>query len=111
MDSSKIDMFFMANNGKFPLWQIDYMRQRLLALDDGRFAAVQSVDYKDPTVMLIISVVLGVLGIDRFLIGDIGYGVLKLITGGGCGILTLIDWFLIMDRTKTKNFENFISVT
>lgn len=111
MDSSKIDIFFATNGGKFPPAQVDYMRQRLITLDDSKFALIQSLDYQDPTIVLIVSIVLGYLGVDRFLIGDIGYGVLKLLTGGGCGVLALIDWFLIMDRTKTKNFEKFISVT
>ena len=50
----------------------------------------------------------GVLGIDRFLIGDIGLGVLKLLTAGCCGIFTLIDYFMIMNRTKETNFQKFM---
>lgn len=34
-------------------------------------------------------------------------GVLKLITCGGCGIWTIIDWFLIMGVTKDKNYARF----
>ncbi len=37
---------------------------------------------------------LGGLGIDRFMRGQILYGVLKLITVGGCGIWALIDWII-----------------
>lgn len=33
----------------------------------------------------------GVLGIDRFYRGQIGLGILKLLTAGGCGIWALID--------------------
>jgi TM2 domain-containing membrane protein YozV len=46
---------------------------------------------KDPTTMLLISIFVGGLGVDRFMLGDTGMGVLKLFTGGGCGILWLID--------------------
>jgi len=40
---------------------------------------------------LLLSVVLGILGIDRFFKGEAGWGVLKLITGGGLGIWYLVD--------------------
>jgi len=53
---------------------------------------------------LIVSIVGGHFGIDRFLIGDIGLGIGKLITCGGLGVWTIIDWFLIMDATRSKNF-------
>jgi hypothetical protein len=34
-----------------------------------------------------------------------GLGVAKLLTCGGLGIWTIVDWFLIMERTKEVNFE------
>ncbi len=49
----------------------------------------------DWTTLLILSVVLGGLGVDRFFSGHIGLGVLKLITIGGCGIWALIDIIMI----------------
>jgi TM2 domain-containing membrane protein YozV len=47
------------------------------------------------TVALILSVLLGGLGIDRFYLGQIGLGILKLLTGAACGIWWLIDVILI----------------
>ena len=49
----------------------------------------------DWTTLLILSVLLGGLGVDRFFAGHIGLGVLKLITVGGCGIWALIDIIMI----------------
>ena len=45
---------------------------------------------------LLLSFFLGGLGIDRFYLGYIGLGTLKLITFGGFGIWALIDFILIV---------------
>lgn len=70
-------------------------------------ASIRLAQSKDPTIVLLISIFLGQFGIDRFFVGDTMMGVLKLITCGGCGIWTIIDWFLIMGVTKDKNYANF----
>ncbi len=54
-----------------------------------------AVKGKDWLVALLLSIFLGTLGIDRFYLGYIGLGILKLITAGGFGIWWLIDVILI----------------
>ena len=51
---------------------------------------------KDWTVLLILSILLGGLGVDRFYAGSIGLGILKLLTAGGCGIWWLVDIIMIV---------------
>jgi TM2 domain-containing membrane protein YozV len=104
MDQSKIDMFIASNGSKFPEEKQMAIRELLANLDDSKFNVVQAVSYKDPTTMLIISIVAGSLGIDRFMLGETGLGVAKLLTSGGCGIWTIIDWFTVTKRTKEYNF-------
>lgn len=50
---------------------------------------------KDWLLTLLLSVFVGGFGVDRFYTGYIGLGILKLLTGGGCGIWWLIDVLLI----------------
>ena len=73
--------------------------------------AYAAMDMKDPTIAIILSVLAGTLAIDRFYIGDIGLGVAKLLTCGGLGIWWLVDLFLIMNRTKEKNYQLFMQMT
>ncbi len=61
-------------------------------------------EQKEFLVALLLSIFLGQLGVDRFYMGYIGTGILKLITLGGCGIWWLIDVILI--ATKNLNDAN-----
>jgi len=105
MDSQKVDMFLMTNAKYFQGHHLNYIRERLMIADDSKWAMIQSVEFKDPTTIIIVSLLAGGFGIDRFLIGDTGLGVGKLLTCGGLGIWTIVDWFLIMDATRQKNME------
>ena len=58
-------------------------------------APVSADDSKDWLTALLLSIFLGQLGVDRLYMGYIGLGVLKLLTGGGCGIWWLVDVIMI----------------
>jgi hypothetical protein len=105
MDVQKVDMFIMANGKYFESHQIMQIRERLLAVDDSKWVAIQSLSLKDPQTSLILSILGGQLGIDRFVIGDTGLGIGKLLTCGGLGIWAIVDWFMIQGATREKNFE------
>ncbi|MEI7690321.1 MAG: TM2 domain-containing protein [bacterium] len=55
--------------------------------------------------VLILSIFLGQLGIDRFMMGQVGLGILKLITFGGFGIWWLIDVIMIATKHEFKGIE------
>lgn len=103
MDQNKINMFLATNAKFFTPAQLTDLRNRITELDDSLLMYTSQL--KDPTTALILSIFTGGLGIDRFYIGDTGMGIGKLLTGGGCGIWSLIDWFLIMDDTRNKNYQ------
>lgn len=105
MDAQKVDMFIMANGKYFSEEKISFIRTRLLELDDSRWVPISSLQFKSPTVALVLSIFLGCYGIDRFYIGHIGLGVAKLLTCGGIGIWAIIDWFLILGATRNENLK------
>jgi TM2 domain-containing membrane protein YozV len=107
MESNKVDMFLISNGKFFESHHIGFVREKLMQADDSKWNILQTLDFKDPTMILIVSLIVGGLGVDRFLIGDTGLGVLKLVTCGGFGIWAIVDWFLIMGATKEKNIEKF----
>ncbi|QTG82056.1 Ltp family lipoprotein [Arthrobacter crystallopoietes] len=54
----------------------------------------------------LLSLLLGVLGVDRFYLGKIGTGVLKLVTFGGLGVWALVDLILVL-ANKTRDKRGF----
>ena len=107
MDAQRVDTYLMINGKHFESHQIDYVREKLLNLDEQQWKALQMTQFKDPTLVLIISLLGGNLGIDRFFLGDTGLGLAKLLTCGGLGIWVIVDWFLINGIAKEMNLQMF----
>ena len=51
----------------------------------------------------------GGLGIDRFILEDIGVGIGKLLTCGCCGLWWLVDLIYIMDATLDNNYQTMLT--
>ncbi len=110
MEQNKIETFIASMGSKFPSEKLMLMRNQLEKVDDSKLMVIQSIQYKDTTTLLIVSLFLGSLGVDRFMLGETGLGVAKLLTCGGMGIWTIIDWFTIMGRTRELNYQKFTQV-
>lgn len=106
MESDKVNHILMMLSSKIPMESILSVRTRLenSELSEAEMMTLLT-QMKDPLLSILLSVFVGTFGVDRFYIGDVGLGIGKLLTGGGCGIWWLIDIFLIMDATKQKNLE------
>ena len=102
--------FLIENQKKFKTVDLMVIKEQLDKLSDKQLFMLNSMDFKDPTVSVVLSVLVGGLGIDRFYIGDTGLGVLKLITGGGLGVWWLVDMFVITGKTKKNNIKDFHEV-
>ena len=110
MAQDKVDTYIMTNQKYLPAEKIVFLKQKLLEIDETKFSLVSAVEMKDPTTLLLVSIFLGTLGIDRFMLGETGMGILKLLTVGLCGVLTIIDWFTIQKKTRDLNFNNLMLV-
>jgi TM2 domain-containing membrane protein YozV len=109
MDLQKVDMFMMLNAKYFEGHHLPQIREKLIELDEAKWPLVLNLQFKSADTLMIISLSAGQLGIDRFMLGDTGMGVLKLLTCGGFGIWTIVDWFSIMGFTREKNLETFLN--
>ena len=67
VDAQRVDMWIMSNAKYFEGTQIDKIRQHLLTLDESKWTLISSAQLKDPTTVLIVSILVGGLGIDRFM--------------------------------------------
>ena len=110
MTQDKVDTYIMTNQKYLPAEKIVFLKQKLLEIDETKFSLVSAVEMKDPTTLLLVSIFLGTVGIDRFMLGETGMGILKLLTVGLCGVLTIIDWFTIQKKTQDLNFNNLMLV-
>jgi TM2 domain protein len=101
----------LSTYGKyFPQERFADVKTILENMSEDKQAALAMAEFKDPTISLIISLLGGGLGIDRFYIGDTGLGIAKLLTCGGLGIWSIIDWFLIMSAVREKNFQKLLAL-
>lgn len=108
MDTQKVDLYVVSNQKYFPADKIVYLKEKLAQADEAKFNLVTACELKDPTTILIMSILFGGLGVDRFMLGQIGMGLLKLFTLGCLGILTIIDWFTVQKKAREINFNKIM---
>lgn len=110
MEAQKVDLFIMSNSKFFESHKVYAIREALLNVDNSKWGQITSLQFTDPTITLIVSILAGVFGVDRFMIGDVGLGVGKLLTCGGLGVWSIVDWFLIQKATQEKNADKLRQV-
>lgn len=111
MEKEKINQILISYKDYIPNDKVAYLKSVLEKTSDDAFENILSAKTYNPTTTLILSILLGTLGIDRFYIRDIGLGICKLLFGFlTFGIWPLIDIFFSFKKAKAKNLENLLSL-
>ena len=95
----------MTNKDALPEDKLPHLRAKLLEMPEDKWANISLLEFKSPMTLLMVSIFLGGWGVDRFMLGQTGAGIGKLLTAGGCGIWWLIDLFNISKLTKDYNWR------
>ncbi len=109
MTEEKLIAVLNAVSDKIPENKMYMFKEKLRSADDDKAEVLLCEKLHNPTHILLFSIFLGGLGVDRFIIGDTGLGVAKLLLGWcTCGIWPLIDIFLSYKSAKEKNFNKLM---
>lgn len=100
-----VTTYLAVNADKFPQESLTNIQKQISHLSTSQQTYLSTLQLKDPTLALLLSFFFGTFGVDRFYIGNITLGILKFLTIGGCGIWTIIDWFIMMKTTRQQNLE------
>jgi len=90
--------------------ELTYIQSIIQTMTDEQahqFAPAYLARRKDPMTILILTLIgfVGVSGLHRFVLGQVGMGVLYLLTGGICAIGTIIDLVNSKRMTLEANME------
>ncbi len=107
MKPELVQAFLLKNGECFDMMALQEVQNKLSELDDSKSALLMGLSLQNPTLILIIAIL---LGWERFFLDDIGLGLVKVITCYGCGIWWLIDIFSAQRRTYEYNYKKFIEV-
>ena len=83
--------------------KIGEIKKTLSPEDQLQFDMIYNSQKKDPSIALILGVLLGCLGVDRFYTADYLIGALKFVTIGGFFIWWIVDLFLIVNAANKRN--------
>ena len=105
MKTEQIQAFLLKNGECFDPVGIQAVQNKLAEIDDSKSALLMGISLQKPTVILILAIF---LGWERFFLDDIGLGILKVLTGYGCGIWWLVDVISAKRRTHEYNYRKFM---
>lgn len=103
MSTDKANAFIMQNGKFFSSDKQMMIKETISKADEDKILRLSSNNYKDPSTIFIAAW----FNFDRFLLGQVGLGILKLITLGGFGIWSIIDLINAKKNAHKYNWELF----
>ena len=95
-----VERYLLLNSTFFPQEKVSQIKDKLLS-NESAFNRARLMTLKDPNTLLLISVFVGQLGVDRFLINKKATGALKLIFWLIAYVCMFVSFFVILnDATK-----------
>ncbi len=79
MEQDRVNMFVMQHSKHFSAQDMMIVRQRLEDITEDRFMYILSLDFKSPTVAIVLSWFLSGFGVGAFYIKKIGFGIAQII--------------------------------
>ena len=80
MTQQQKELYIVNNFKYFPQNTLMLVQEKLTTVPDDKAVFLQTVEYKNPTTILVLSIFFGHLGVDRFILKDLQMGFLKLFT-------------------------------
>lgn len=102
LEENKDDLF---PNSKYSEIEVEEL---LLAAPEHFEYVIEGMDFKSSSTASILAVLLGLLGADRFYLGDYVKGLLKYVTLGLGGVWWIIDMISVKKRCRTYNCKKLI---
>lgn len=96
---------FLFPNKKYN--ELDVERE-LMAAPDGFEVAMRSIPFRKPSTLKLIAIFPGILGVDRFYMGEIVRGILKYFSFGGVGIWWIADIISAKERCRAYNCKKLM---
>ena len=109
MESNKVSAYLLNLDKYVPNNKKIVLKNALSKASPESEENLSQVKLTDPVVVLICSIFLGIFGVDRFMIGDIGLGVCKLLFGWlTLFIWPLVDIFYTANKAREKNLQSIL---
>lgn len=102
MDINKVDMFMLSKGYLFPNAQLPLLREMLIKAGEDEWVKINTANFRSPITALILSLVAGTYGVDRFYLGHYLLGSGKLLLA-----ILLIGWLIGWFNGQLENW-NFL---
>lgn len=103
MDTQDVASYLQQQRTLFPPHHLHLLEKLLLNADEAQMARFASTPLKSPGVALLLAIFGGMLGLDRFYLGQPAAAAGKVLTGALCGTWWLADCILIRQAARMRN--------